>query len=87
MLKPARHTDNEPLGEERLRRAQAIGRQVIAAVEGREAYIRAHGLDADFCHPGNNWVDDPKINDYGAAYRLLRSLDPEQMTLLRRHAC
>lgn len=62
--------------------AQALGRRIVRAVDDRDAIIVRRHLDRAFCLPDANWAHDAD-NDYLSAYRLLRTLDWNEVRYLR----
>jgi hypothetical protein len=62
--------------------ARRLGCEIIAAVEDRAAIIAERNLDPAFCLPAANWAPDAP-NDYLDAYRLLRTLDWNEVRHLR----
>lgn len=65
-----------------LRRARKIGRAIIHAVDDRSAIVAAQKLDPAFSLPDANWHESA-INDYLNGYRLLASLDWNEIQYLR----
>jgi len=80
--RPATLAQNEPLDERNLSRLSALGRKIVAAVDGRSRAIAEGKLNREFALPGNNWASD-SANDYLAAYRQLASLRTEDISVLR----
>jgi hypothetical protein len=78
----ARLRDNEKPSSAALAQATRIGRNVVAAVEGRNDAIATHGLDAAFALPDANWGPQAP-NDYLDAYQILRSLEWSELQFLR----
>jgi hypothetical protein len=62
--------------------AQRLGRKIVAAVDQRDAIIEREGIDRRFALGDSNWAADA-ANDYIAAYRLLATLDWEDVRYLR----
>ena len=61
--------------------AQKLGRQIVAAVDAREAIIASDNrIDRVFAIPAGNWIG---TGDYAAAYRLLASLHWSELRYLR----
>jgi hypothetical protein len=82
MLKKATLADNKQPAPVALSRAQALGREIVSAVERRTELVAAEGIDPAFALPDANWHPEA-ANDYLAAYRLLRSLSWDEIRYLR----
>jgi len=63
-------------------KAQALGHNIVDAVERREQVIASEHLDPAFAYPGANWHPEAP-NDYLNAYRLMRTLKWEEIKNLR----
>jgi hypothetical protein len=75
-------SDNRIPTAEEWERACALGREIIAAIDERELTVASRGLDRAFCLPTANWAPDAP-NDYLDAYRLMRTLDWNEVRYLR----
>jgi hypothetical protein len=73
---------NKEPSQSSLARAQALGREIIAAVERRSEIIAAEGIDPAFALPDANWHPNA-ANDYCAAYQMLRTLRWDEIKYLR----
>jgi hypothetical protein len=62
--------------------AQDVGSKIIKMVENREVIIEREELDQAFCLSAENWSPDAP-NDFFDAYRLLKSLDWNEVKYLR----
>lgn len=79
---PTRLTDNRKPTPEEWDVAMRLGRAVIRAVDDRDAIVTSRGLDREFCLPDGNWAPDAP-NEYLRAYKILRSLDRNEVSKLR----
>ncbi len=66
-------------------RARKVGRAVLSAANQRATIIKERALDAEFSLSDANWHADT-ANDYLSAYRLLSSLDWNELKYLRLRA-
>jgi hypothetical protein len=72
---------NDALSQARIEAALALGSCVVAAVENRTAIILDNSIDSTFAMPAANWGSTG--NDYVEAYRMLASLDWNEVRFLR----
>lgn len=82
MVKATRLSDNRSPTADEWNQACALGREIIGAVNDREAIIARRNLDRAFCLPDANWGPGAP-NDYLKAYRLLAKLEWNDVRHLR----
>lgn len=79
----ATRQENERVSRSALARAATLGSKIAEVVDNREATIRSTAvIDANFAMPAANW-DANAPNEYLTCYRLLASLKPEEIRILR----
>jgi hypothetical protein len=79
---PTRLADNRVPTEGEWTEAVRLGRQIIRAVDDRDAIIADRDLDRRFVLGGSSWASDYP-QQYLDAYRLLRTLDWNEVRQLR----
>ena len=74
-------THNRDISQAACARALALRPQIVASVDGRDAYVAARHLDAAFCLPAANWGQGA-LNDFLRAYHHLRTGDVDVLNRL-----
>jgi hypothetical protein len=82
-LRIARHIENQRLSGANILRAQRLGAAIIDSVRTRRELIASRPeIDESFAMPAANWDADTS-NDYLRCYKLLATLTPQEIQLLR----
>jgi hypothetical protein len=78
----ARVSQNDIPRRAAIARALALGAEIVQSVNDRQTIVKSDGaIDEDFAMPAANW--EASENDYVQAYRLMASLDWDEIRLLR----
>jgi hypothetical protein len=81
-MQVASFENNDMVPHDRIDAARLLGADVIRAVDARAAIIKSTiAIDRDFAIPAANW--EQSTSDYMNVYRLLASLEWNEMKLLR----